>query len=251
MPKKSRGKRPKRRLKKGFKRFLAVTAVVAVALVAILSVTVWFPVKTVRVRGSGVYSEETIVEASGIAAGDNTVRVLLGGAGKRVERSLPYVKSAKCRATPFGTVYLDVTPYIAEYQFARGDKYLLAARDGTILEIRGEPAEDLPIVLASEVGGKSGEKATLPDTVEETFTTLTAALKAAGETPTKIDIRRPGDIRVFFGEAETRLGSGVYLAEKLSMYRRVAKENPDGGDCVVDLSEWTPSNKKASYYSGT
>ena len=130
---------------------LAVTAAIAVACV------VFFRVNVIEVTGNARYTAQEVVEASGIAIGDNLAALPQGEIASRIRTRLPYVESVAIhRLLPDG-VRLVVKERVAAASVAGadGNRYLVSAT-GRLLELDpGEGAMTLTglTALNPAVGG--------------------------------------------------------------------------------------------------
>ena len=88
----AREKKQMSRSRKGSPLFAPV-AFVLVCLSLILAMSVFFKVNEIRVEGNAIYTDEEIIEASGIDTGDNLFFINRISAGSRIIARLPYVQS--------------------------------------------------------------------------------------------------------------------------------------------------------------
>ena len=237
-------KRKKRRLKKGVFLFLFLLAAVLVAL----SLTVFFPIGTIQVQGKSRYSEQEIVSASGIKKGDNMFWPLLNGSKNRLKTALPYVQGVSYRYALPGTIILSVTPYTAQAQFRVGKKYILVAKDGTVLEIVSERQEALPVIMVEKLQYKLREKVAFADAGQaDVYAVLQKGTAGFKQPPDSIDLTDSMNYRLQIGQTLVELGGSTYLEEKLRMAEKMLEQIPEGEKGTIHLSAWTPENKQASY----
>lgn len=239
-----KSRRKKRRLKKGVFVFLFLL----IAVLAVLSLTIFFPIGTIQVQGKSAYSEQEIVAASGIKKGDNMFWPLFNGSKNRLKKALPYVKTVSYRYALPGTIILSVTPYTAAYQFQVKGKFVLAAKDGTVLEITDQQQEDLPVILVESLQYELREKISFADTSqEEIYNTLQKTTEGFHNPPNRFDLTDPLHLQLQIGQTVVKLGSHTYLEEKIHMVEKMLEQIPAGEAGTIDVSGWTPENKKASY----
>lgn len=241
-----RKRRKKRRLKKGaiFFFLLFFLLIIFVAL----SLTVFFPVGAIRVQGESIYAEEQVIAASKIQKGDNMFLQMFNGSQSRIITALPYVHSVSYRYVLPDTLVISVTPFIACFQFKVQEQYVIAAEDGTVLEIRSEPQADLPAVVVNALEYKVRKRLQFGDTArEQIFSELQQSLKDYNISPGEIDLTDTLNIRLKVRKTAVELGSGTYLDKKLNMLNKMLQNVPEGEEGTVTLSAWTPENKKASY----
>ena len=141
----------KKRIKKR-NRFLAIASIVVVLVAAFttLSLTVFFPIKTISVENNKKYSAGEIESAIGIVKGDNLLLASESRANSSIKQNYPYVKSVKFnKKLPF-TLKVDVTEYSVFSQVKFGGGYLRIADDGKILELSNDYLKNVPVVTGSD-----------------------------------------------------------------------------------------------------
>lgn len=237
-------RRKKRRLKKG----VYVILFLPVAVLIVLSLTVFFPVETIKVQGESIYSPQDIVASSGIKQGDNMFWQLFNGSKKKLKLALPYVKTINYRYSFPGTIILSVSPYKPEYQFVVDNKYVLVASDGTVLEVKDQQQENLPTIDAGSMKYKLCEKISFPTAdKEKIYQTLQKAAEDTKIEPNLLNLADPMRLQLQIGRTEVELGSDTYLEEKIHMVGKMIAQIPEGEAGTIDVSEWLPENKKGNY----
>ncbi len=111
-----------------------------------LSMTLLFNITTIDVRNGTRYQESDIISVSGIAAGDNLVRLDTAVSAERIRVSLPYAESVKVKRVFPSTVEITVTEAVpvASVEYSHG--YLLISSSNRNLETIAEPMADLLII---------------------------------------------------------------------------------------------------------
>lgn len=123
---KAKHRTPKRINAEVWKRLLIMLGVVA-ALV--LSMVIFFRVRHLEVEGSSYYTPEEILEASGVAEGDNLLTLPRGQIAGNVMAALPYVRSVQVARQLPDTLVIHVTEFDATYcvRDEAGGWYLMTA----------------------------------------------------------------------------------------------------------------------------
>ncbi len=124
--------------------FLVLLLVVGVGIS--LSMTLFFNVTTVNVRNETDYSDEMIVELSGIQGGENLVRMDTASAAKKIAAPLVYAENVTVTKKYPTSVEITVTKSvpIANIHYSFG--CLLVSASGKILETVEKPREGLLII---------------------------------------------------------------------------------------------------------
>lgn len=95
-----------------FKLLCAAALIVAITVGA----TVFFQVETVAVTGNSRYTQEEVVQASGIQLGDNLYRLNKNQIYQQIRRSLPYVEKLTIRRSLPSTIVIQVWEWDAVAQ---------------------------------------------------------------------------------------------------------------------------------------
>ncbi len=133
-----------RRRRRGFAMYALVVIILAVGVIVTLSMTVMFNIQQIEVTGDAkMYTAQEIAEATGIAAGDNMVRLDIEAAEERALASLVYVEEIKISRQFPDTLVIHVKKceptYNVEYSFGT----LVVSRYGKILSDDMDPQDGL------------------------------------------------------------------------------------------------------------
>lgn len=174
--------RAKKRRRKGVrlsgKGVALIAAVLAVTVGVVLSLTVLFPVNSIKVSGNTVYTADEVIKASGITSGEN---VILSGrkAEQNICRLLPYISKVDVGRSLSGTVTLKVTETKATAAFIFANKY--AITDGTkVLEIADKLPDGMMLVYTAVTAATPGSNIELSEEVSESYNALLQSLKKSG-----------------------------------------------------------------------
>ena len=90
-----------------------VLCVLAVVVALTLGATVFFQVETVAVSGNNRYTEEKVVQASGIQLGDNLFHMNKNQVARQIRQQLPYIGEVTIRRSWPSTIVITVTEWDA------------------------------------------------------------------------------------------------------------------------------------------
>lgn len=142
------GKRMRRR-----RRMMSVYVVIVILFALTAGITMCFTflfnVDEIVISGeSETYTYMEIVEASGIRAGDNLLRLDTKEAEKQIKDNLLYVETAEIHRDFPSTIRISVTRCIPAYNVKHDDGVLLVSRQGKILSDDNfySDIENLPII---------------------------------------------------------------------------------------------------------
>lgn len=132
-----------------------------IIVVIILTMSVFFKISTINVEGNSIYSDQDIIDASGIQIGDNLFFINRISAGSRVVVKLPYVDSVSIvRELPNScTIVVEESRAVASISV--GDELWSVTHSGKFL---GTVDEDDPLVLP-EITGLTVSTASVGDNI--------------------------------------------------------------------------------------
>lgn len=223
--------------------FLAVLGT-AVAL----SLTVLFRITAVEVTGSSRYSQQQIVEASGIQTGDNLFLTKTGEASQKICRALPYLGTAKVtRKFPTG-IRIEVAEESVWGAVLDGSRYLILGENGKVMEITPSlPAGCAELRGLAVSSAEPGAEAEFTDSSQiSLFREVLSALEASGiGSITEVDFSRPARILVVYdGRVTINLGEPTDLDYKLKFAVKLLSENiKDTEKGTLDMSVVSNTNK--------
>lgn len=134
--------------------FLLKLATVAAVVVALMMcVSLFFKVDTVMVAGVGKYSENQVLDASGIEYGDSLLSLRKGTLASRIRYNLPHVEEVKIGIKLPGTVIIEVSELEAAYaiQTGSGEWWLVSASGRAVEQLLEPDPLGYPTILGVEV----------------------------------------------------------------------------------------------------
>lgn len=178
----------KRRLKNKVRKALLgiIFFVVLIAVGAVLSLTVFFKTESITVSGSGIYSQEQIVNASSINIGENLILIDSKDASSRITTQLPYIYNVKIKKQLPATVKITVTDATAEFAIDNGnDTFILADDNYKVLETAAaeQSADSIVIKDAAVKTAEPGKRIEFEDeTASDCINKIVEAINATGMT---------------------------------------------------------------------
>ena len=140
-------RRQKAKRKRRNKKLRAVLTVVIVMLVAGLCALVYCfaygaPIHKINVSGKSTYSNEEIIDASGVEIGDNMLRIRKGEVSRSICEDLPYIASVKVEFKLPDTLQLKVTQAKEKYLIVGKGSYLCLDENGKVLSLKKKKAKE-------------------------------------------------------------------------------------------------------------
>lgn len=133
---------------------LASFLVLLLCVLALLSCTVFFPISSVSVSGSSFYSNDQVINASQISAGDK----LFGISENRTERilttTLPYIKTVELKRNLFDSVELIITETSDAFCYNYGGKFYTADIDNkalAVFEVKPQGVAEITVAELPEI----------------------------------------------------------------------------------------------------
>ncbi len=143
IPHQTNSKRSRRR-RRGRSGYIFLVIVIAVAVMVTLSMTVFFNIKTIRVTGNAdSYTAEDVVNATGIAVGDNLVRLKTDEAEQRAIEALIHVESIDIVRKFPDTLEIQVQKCTPAYNVVYEYGTLIVSEHGRILDNSMDPQPGL------------------------------------------------------------------------------------------------------------
>lgn len=233
----SEGKRRRRNLL-----FYSVLIAVLVIVFGVLSLTVLFNIAEIEVEGEGYYTEQRIIDATGIQLQDNMFRTNMGKIEARLEKELPRIKSINIRRVLMDKIVIEVVEAVPVGVVPIGGDYAVLDADSKVLEVT--PVQPLDLVLLSGCAVSQYEPGTVATFESEESAALIAtvmdALENAGllENTVELNVEKRYDIVFRYGEYYTcELGDVEKLDSKLQMILKVMESNPDDVTATIDASD--------------
>ncbi len=239
-------KKKKNRIGKTLISFLLIAVIVLFAL----SVTVLFPIAKIGVKGESVYSQNQILEASGIDVGDNIF--LLGSRAKqRIAKKLPYISDVKFkRYLPDGIV-ICVTPAVEKNCYYNGKDYFITDENNKVLRKANQPQNDLFVIKASfDNNLKISDTLTLLK--EEQIDTINKIMDATNQKKlnvTSVDVTDSINIKMTVDNRfDVSLGDYVDVDGKLAHLVAMIEKIDKGETGEINLKSWSV-DKPEGYFT--
>lgn len=136
-------------------------AIIAVGVFITLSLTVFFPIKSIEVSKSTNcrYSGEEIVDSSKLSIGTNLFITDLSNVESNITSKLPYIKSVEVSRKFPSSIVINVKDGSASAQIECNKQYYVIDDSGKCLEVKSGKAKDVPIIRGIDIkSAKAGEK---------------------------------------------------------------------------------------------
>ena len=209
-----------------------------------LGVSFFFQVSEVRVTGNTFYTDEQIIEASGIHEGDNLVFLSFGPVTLRLMNQLPYVDEVTVTRRAPATVVISVVESSPTAVIRSNDQWYVLGRNcrvlgrtddagaATLIEIKG--LTPLKPSVGSKLATEKSEESKL-----EYLTDLLGKLARLGmdEQVATIDLSAISNVSFeYMGRFKVLLGQRQRLEYKLELLETVVGTKTGGERGTIDLS---------------
>ena len=215
----------------------------AVAAAVIFSVAIFFKVRTVEVQGNSVYDSQTVMDASGISAGDNLLAVNKAAVAGKLKAALPYVEQVRIARVLPDTIVLEVRESDAVFSVkADGGQNWLMSFSGRLLEqVTEETAQQHPSIVGFTVTGPEVGKQAMAENADAlaAATSVLKQLQGTGivEKVSKLDVSKPYDLILWYTDQyEIRLGGTDKMDYKVKYLLAVLEQLTDYQTGTIDLT---------------
>ncbi|MBQ1961693.1 MAG: FtsQ-type POTRA domain-containing protein [Clostridia bacterium] len=246
---KKRNERRRRiRRRRAFISFI-VLIIAALITFAVLSLTVLFPVKSVKAQGSKIYSASEIIKASGLSADDNILTFSESKVIKQIQTKLPFAETVSVKRSFPETVELTVSDAKEFACYPVEGKYYTVSRSGKVLNVYEACPEGLFTVRVKGVSCELGMELSFEDErTRKTAETMVNSLTEQGLTVNEIDITDPLSLFAKIdGRFTVNFGTSGSLEKKIGhlcgMVRSIAKERMGH----INLSMWTAQKTEGTF----
>ncbi len=239
-------KPPKKPLSPGARKFRSICISVLMVLVvlvvgAILSLTVLFKTEEIVVQGSGTYSKQDIVSASGLVLGDNIFTSPKSRAEDRIEKKFPYVEKAEVYSVFPNGINIDITLADPAYVIEGLGGFYIVSDKGKVLEVSATDDEaGIPVIEGVKIEGKPAGEFVEYDSelVGTALEELFAAFENMGsEKITAINIAADGDTfsmkYVYDDRIVVYVGLPEHIDYKVQTAHTIIKEKIDVGGSMI------------------
>lgn len=231
----------KKKLKKRKKiAFYAILVVLSVTVVTVLSLTVFFNISKITVKGNAHYSTEQIIKVAGLKKGQNLFRLNKFKIIETLEKKLPYLETVTIkRKLPVG-ISITVTetePFMA-VDYKNG--YLLVDENMKILKSTDVMPGKLAYVSGikpsvTKSGNVLDDKKGLCDKLKKLAPILKKHLEDGKVS--QIIISEVYDIQFIYDERVTvKLGTLENVDEKVRLVAHTLANNSDGERAIIEFS---------------
>ena len=255
MPERRRAYEKRRRQVQRNRRIFASFVLLTVVLISvvILSLTVFFKIDTIKVKGDSRYDTSQIIEASGIAKGKNLFLISVSSSQESITEKLPYISKAVITRRLPSSVIIEIESTDAVFCFNTGSGYALTDADGKVLELVSEDKipENAAVINASGAYfAETGQTIKADDEDEWTLLkTVFSAVKESGiKDITEINVVSQSNIYlVYQNRFNLKLGTTNELVYKLkSAVEIIKKEDEINPTTKGDIFLSNPGNAYVS-----
>lgn len=248
-PVKKKKRRLLRRKNQRFWRNLLIALLVTLAL--FFTMTIFFQVDEIHATGGGFYSEQQIIDASGVQQGDNLLTLSKAEISGKIRQALPYVASIQVKKTLPDKVLICVEERSVSYAVkdTAGAIWLIGS-DGMVLAKQETPAQE-PVQLTGftidqpTVGERmvpSGEGGAAQGDLACQFLSLLEKSPVAGQI-VSVDVSESLQISCWYGtQYQITFGGADQLEYKLRYLQEVLTKLDSYEAGEIDLS-FTDENK--------
>ena len=245
MPERRRAYEKRLRQVQRNRRIFATFVLLTVVLVSVvaLSLTVFFKIDTIIIKGDSRYEVSQIEEASGIKKGENLFLISVSSSHENIQNKLPYISKAVIKIESTDAVFC----------FSTGSGCALTDADGKVLELVSKDKVPKNVAVINASGAyfaETGKTISADDEDEWTLLkTVFAAVKESGiKDITEINVVSKSNIYlVYQNRFKLNLGTTNELVYKLkSAVEIIKKEDEINPSTKGDIFLSNPGNAYVS-----
>ena len=238
----SRKKSIKKRKKGGRTLFLFFLFLMFIGIIATLSMTVFFGIKNITVKGNEKYTQDEIIQATGIKTGDNLFRINAKAAQDNVLAKFTYIGSMKISKKLPDTLLLEVQEVKPSYKVDAVGSCLLLDSSSKVLEtVTDSQNYNIPEVVGYDISGysvgqtlllKNGNK---PQIV---FDILNSLLDNKIDKIKFVDIKDEYDIKLNYDrKIKIYLGNSQKMQQKIEFLKSILEKIHESETGTIDLRD--------------
>ncbi len=248
-------KRKERQRKKRKRRLITsfiVFVVFALITCVILSLTVLFPINSLSAKGSKIYTSKQIINASGVAVGDNLFTVSQTAVLNTLKEKLPFVQEIKFKRTLPDTLEIVVTD-AKEYACYNVDgKFYTVSKDGWVLEKYNKQPKNVLLIICE------GAKCTVGKQIEFSSETghngaqeIINLLEQNKIETNYVDITDEINLKAKIdGRFIVNFGTANSLEQKVKHLKSMVESIEKGQTGRINLSMWSSKNTQGTFVKG-
>lgn len=242
-------RRKQKRRKKTAKAWLAVLLVLLTTTI-ILCLTVFFPIKEIRITGQSQYTQEEVLSASGLEVSQNMFLFLQGNVVQQIEKELPYVEKVKIKRILPGTVCIEVAPASEVYSYSNGTEYYVTSAAGKVLRKSDQSAENTAVIKGVAMDAAlPGDTLKFTDTsTKDLMQDLTKWIQNYDLPLTEIDLTSTVNITVVVEDRiRVNLGTQIDMVYKIAHMAESINNLKSDTHGTLDLSSWSRENPQSFF----
>lgn len=252
-------KKPLTKVQRKFKSFLfsSIVIIVALAIGATLSLTLLFKCEEIKVEGTTRYTENEIIDASGLNYGENIFISDKSVAAEKIEKNYPYIEKADITFSIPNTINIKVTEATPKYYIQSGNKYYIISKESKLLEFSDSKVLDIPSIKGCKILNQSvGEIAKVEnDKIITVLNEVATSMENNNVVGVKeIDLSNMSEIELNFENRITIIiGMPEYIDYKIKTAMKIIETKlapTDSGrlDCSNLIEGRTDDKDNASYF---
>lgn len=229
--------------------FFIFFIITAICTAITLSLTVFFPIENIEIKGSKIYSSEEILNHCGIEIGDNLFTASQKAAENSLKKSLPYVESVQINRELSGTLNITVKDAKEFACYNIGGRYFTVSESGWVLKENEAPPENLVEIKINDAKCSVGSGISFEDeTAKSLIDEIVACLKEEEIVINSVDITDKINIRLYVDNRfEVELGTNENIDRKIMHLSGMIENIPSEKSGKINLSMWTSTNTQGTF----
>lgn len=230
--------------------FIAFVSLILISLVAlaVMCFTVFFPIKEISAGGSKIYTKQEIINAVGIAQGDNLFTISTSKIDMQIRKQLPYVDSIKIKRQFPDGIKIIVSDAKEKMCYNLSGKYYVISENGYVLSESEEVPQNVFEIIGTDVTCSVGEMVIFKD--EKAKELISSMIDALNDKDIKINwINVENKLNITAGvegKFEVVFGTNENIEQKIAHLSGMI-ESIGERIGTIDLSMWSADNSIGTF----
>lgn len=229
--------------------FFIFFIITAICVGITLSLTVFFPIENISIKGSKIYTSEEILNFSGIEKGENLFTVSREKAEKSLKKALPYIEKIEFKRSLPSSLAITVRDAKEFICYETENRYFTVSESGWVLSETAEPHKKLILVKVKDIECSVGAELKFKeDTAKPIIDKIISEIAKEKINLNVIDVTDALSIKI---DIENRfnvdLGKNDNLDRKIKHLSEMIKKIPSEKSGNINLSMWTTTNTQGTF----
>lgn len=247
-----RAERQRKRRKRQLITTFIVSLIMIVAVLLVLSLTVFFKIENIVIKGSAIYDSETLQKASGIELGDNLWTVSKAEVLQNLRSRLPYIETVQFQRELPSKLIVKVSDAEEFICYEEQDGFFIVSKSGWVLKKATEQPENLVLIKGADAECKEGSAIVFKKESQNELVNKLAELCSENNVAvSQIDVSDSVSLELMIEDRiSVKLGTVNFAEEKVKHLASMLEQIPKEQGGKINLSMWNNDNPQGTFTPG-